>query len=212
MFRTTLATGVILLFFWPGLVPTHVQNKQRVFTGDDPHGLKVFGMPKAIRKYRITDLPSGTKLPPEYSACGNGVYHLKEKVRGVDITAVMVHFPAEGDFELGGLLPPNVVKPGNQPAFGSYVPPGWVALTFTLLPDAYTLQEVRLIRAFPGQSVTGIELRWDSGLVKDRVRVDRSWVDKDPYVTWEILPESQLSHLIFRIRLPKSTKDCLQKK
>jgi hypothetical protein len=35
---------------------------------------------------------------------------------------------------------------------------------------------------------------------------------KIAYVTWEILPESQLSHLIFRIRLPKSSKDCLNSK
>ena len=212
MLQTSLATGVMLLFLWAGLAPTHVQNKQRAFTGDDPHGLKVFGMPKAYHKYRIADLPSGTQVPPEYSPCGNGVYYHKEKVRGVNITVVMVHFPAEGDFELGDVLPPNVAKPGNKPAFGAYIPTGWVSLTFTLLPDAFTLQEIRLIRAFPGRSVSGTELRWDSGLVDERVRVDRSWVDKDPYVSWEILPESQLSHLIFRIRLPKSTKGCIEGK
>ena len=210
--QTTLATGVIFLLAWIGLLTGHIQKRQRVYTGDDPHGLKVWGMPKANHKYPITELPSDTAVPSEYSPCGKGVYYQKEKVRGVDFTAVMVHFRAEGDFDITEDAP-DPFKPGDKPGFESYVPPGWVALTFTLLPDSLTLQEIRVIRVFPRRPIPGTELFWSSGLVDGKVvRVNRSWVDKEPYVAWEILPESQLSHLIFRIRLPESTKDCLQRK
>lgn len=210
--QTTLATGVILLSAWAGLLSANVQKRQSVYTGDDPHGLKVLGMPKARHKHLITDLPSGTEVPSEYSPCGNGVYYQKEKVRGIDATAVMVHFRAEGDFDLTG-DPPDLSKARIKPGFESYVPPGWVALTFTLLPDSFTLQELRLIRVFPRRPIPGTDLQWSSVFVDGLVvRLDRSWVKKDPYVSWEILPESQLSHLIFRIRLPESTKNCLQSK
>jgi len=210
--QTTLATGVILLFTWVGLLPANVQKRQSVYTGDDPHGLKVLGVPKSRHKHPITDLPSGTEVPSQYSHCGNGVYYQKEKVRSIDVTAVMVHFRAEGDFDLTG-DPPDLSKLGIKPGFESYVPPGWVALTFTLLPDAFTIQEIRLIRVFPRRPISGTDLHWSSLLVGGIVvRVDRSWVKKDPYVSWEILPESQLSYLIFRIRLPESTKACLQSK
>ena len=93
MLQTTLATGVILLLISAGLLPAQVQKKQRVYTADDPYGLKVVGMPKANRKHPIIDLPPDTEVPPEYISCGPGVYYQKEKVRGMDVTAVMVHFP-----------------------------------------------------------------------------------------------------------------------
>ena len=212
LLQTTLTTAVMLLLITVGLVPTPTQKKQRIETGDDPHGLKVVGMPKANRKYLIAELPSHAETPAEYKHCGSGVYYVKERVRGVNITAVMVYFRAEGDFEFTDDVP-DVFKPANSFSFESHVPPGWVSLTFTLLPDSFTLQEIRLIRGFPPRPTPGTMLQWNSGLIAaDVVRVDRSWVDKDPYVTWEILPESQLSHLVFRIRLPKSTKDCLQSK
>jgi hypothetical protein len=202
----------MLLLLALGLIPAPFQKKQRIETGDDPYGLKVVGMPKANRKYLIAELPSGAEPPAEYKHCGNGVYYLKEKVRGVNVTAVMVYFRAEGDFELRGDIP-DIFKPGSKPGIEAYVPPGWVSLTFTLLRDSLTLQEIRLIRVSELRPIPGSRLYWSSGLITGGVvRVDRSWVDKDPYVTWEILPESQLSHLIFRIRLPKSSKDCLNSK
>ena len=212
MWQTTLVTGVIFLLISVGLLPANVQKKQRVITADDPYGLKVVGMPKANRKHPILELPSGTELPTGYNYCGQAVYYQKERVRGVDVTAVMVHFKAEGSFDLGG-DPPDLSKPWFKEGFESYVPPGWVALTFTLLPDSLTLQDIRVIRIFPQGPLPGSNFNYGSILVGGLgVRVDRSWVGKDPYVTWEILPESQLSHLIFRIRLPESTKSCLQGK
>lgn len=212
MLQATLTTGVILLLIWAGLLPTHIQQKQRVTTGDDPHGLKLFGMPKANHKYLITDLPSGSEVPAEYKPCGNGVHYQKERVRGVDVTSVMVHFRAEGDFEPTGDLS-DLSTRENKPIFDPYLPLGWVSLTFTLHRDSFTPQEVRLIRAFPLPRRPGTDVQWTSGIVDKRwVRVDRSWVDKDPYVAWQVLPESQLSHLIFRIRLPNSTKACLESK
>ena len=212
MFQTTVTKGVIFLVFWAGLLPAPVQQKQRIITGDDPHGLKIFGMPKANHKYLITDLPPDTEVPPEYKPCGQGVYYQKEKVRGIDVTSVMVHFRAEGDFQPTGDLS-DLTTRENEPIFNPYLPLGWVSLTFTLLRDSFTSQEVRLIRAFPLPRRPGTDVQWTSGIVdKGGVRLNRSWVDKDPYVAWEILPESQLSHLVFRIRLPQSTKDCLQSK
>jgi hypothetical protein len=208
----TLAIAVIFLFVGVGLPPAHAQKKQRVSTGDDPYGLKVAGMPKANHKYLITDLPSGTKVPAEYSPCGNGVYYYTEKVRGIHVTVVLVHFRAEGDFDLS-TGPLDLSKLQISPDFEDYVPPGWVSLTFTLLRDSFTLQEIRLIRTFPKRPEPGTNLQRVSGLTGTvGVRVYRSWVDKDPYVAWEILPESQLSHLVFRIRLPKFTKACLESK
>jgi hypothetical protein len=212
MLQKTLTSGVILLVTWAGLLTANVQKRQSIYTGDDPHGLKVVGMPKARHKYSIIDLPSGTEVPAEYSTCGNGVYYQKERVRGIDFTAVMVHFKAEGDIDLTG-DPPDPSKPRFKAGFETYVPQGWVALTFTLLRDSFTIQEIRLIRAFPRRPIPGTSMEYGSILVDPLVvRVDRSWVGKDPYVTWEILPESQLSHLIFRIRLPESVKACLQSK
>lgn len=212
MLQTALATGVILLIISVGLFPAHVQKKQNVYSGDDPYGLKVMGMPKAKHKYLITDLPAGTEIPVGYNYCEQGVYYQKERVRGVDITAVMVHFRAEGDFKLTG-DPPDFSRTKFQPMFESYVPPDWVAFTFTLMKDSFTIQEIRLIRVFPRGNLPGSNLEWRSILVDGlAVRVDRSWVSKDPYATWEILPESQLSHLIFRVRLPETTKACFQRK
>ena len=212
MLQTTVTTGLILLLVWAGLLPAHVQKKQLVVTGDDPYGLKVFGMPNAHHKYLIAELPAGTEVPAEYSHCGNGVYYYKERVRGIDVTAVMVHFRAEGNFDLSD-DPSPLSKPTNKPIFGAYVPPGWVSLTFTLFRDSLTRQETRLIRTFGLRPIPGTDLYRASGLSgRYGLRLDRSWVDKDPYVAWEILPESQLSHLIFRIRLPKSTKACLENK
>ena len=212
MFQTTLATGVVLLFLSIGLLPTHAQKKMSVYSADDPYGFKVMGMPKAHRKYLITDLPGGTEIPVGYNYCEQGVYYQKERVRGVDITAVMVHFRAQGDFKLTG-DPPDFSKGKFEPAFETYVPPDWVALTFTLMKDSFTIQEIRLIRVFPRGTIPGTNSEWRSILIDGLVtRVDRSWVSKDPYATWEILPESQLSHLIFRVRLPESTKACIQGK
>lgn len=190
----------------------HAQKKHSVHTGDDPLGLKIWGMPKAKHKYLIAELPAGTKLPAEYSSCGDGVYYQKERVRGVDLTAVMVHFRAEGDFEFPD-RPLDPLRPRLKLGFESYVPEGWVAFTFTMLKDSFTHQDVRAIRMFPRRPVPGTSLQRAVLIVDGEVaRVDRSWVEKEPYVTWEILPESQLSHLIFRVRLPESAKKCLQSK
>lgn len=208
---TAPATGAILLLICVRLVPAHVQL-ERAYSADDPYGLKIWGMPKANRKYPLADLPVGTEVPSEYTPCGSGVYYMKEKVRGVNVTAVMVHYQAEGDWFLTG-DPPDPAKTKWRVGFESYVPPGWVALTFTLHRDALSLQEIRMIRVFSKRPLPQTTPQWRSlrgeGI---GIRLDRSWVDKDPYLTWEVLPESQLSHLIFRIRLPKSTKACLESK
>jgi TonB family protein len=207
------AGQLVYTFNPPEPQAAHAQKKQRVYSADDPHGLKVLGMPKARHKYLITDLPAGTEVPAEYRSCGNGVYYLKERVRGVDLTAVVVHFRAEGDFELTADMFEDAKLLRHRPRIGSYIPQNWVSFTFTFLPDAFTLQAIRVMREFPERSIFGTDLQRSSAMVEGGlVRLDRSWVDKDPYVTWEILPESQLSHLIFRIRLPKSTKECLQGK
>ena len=130
----------------------------------------------------------------------------------MDVTAVMVHFQAEGDFELAADVF-DLSKPSSKPRFGSHIPQRWVSFTFTFLPDSFTLQAIRVIRVFPDRAIFGTDLQRSSEMIEVGVfRVDRSWVDKDPYVTWEILPEGQFSHLIFRVRLPKSTKDCLEGK
>ena len=63
MFQTAFATSVILLLVSIGLFPAHVQKKQNVYSGDDPYGLKVMGMPKAKHKYLITDLPARHRSP-----------------------------------------------------------------------------------------------------------------------------------------------------
>lgn len=209
---TALATGVIVLFICTGPFPAQAQRKQPLYTAEDPHGLKVVGMPKANQKYPITDPPPDAEISSQYSTCGKGVYYYKERVRGVDVTAVIVHFRAEGNFEFTDDRQ-GPLKPGTRLGVDYYVPPGWVALTFTLLPDSLTLQEIRVIRSFRLRPIPGTDLQKKEGVVLGiLVRVVRSWVDKDPYVSWEILPESQLSHLIFRVRLPESTKACLQSK
>lgn len=209
--RTAPAAAAILLLISVGLLPAQVQL-ERAYSADDPYGLKIWGMPKANRKYPLADLPPGTEVPSEYTPCGNGVYHMKEKVRGVNVTAVMVHYQAEGDWVFTG-DPPDPATTKWRVGFKSYVPPGWVALTFTLHRDALSLQPVRLIRVFPKRALPETTPQWSSlrgeGIF---IRLDRSWVDKEPYLTWEVLPESQLSHLIFRIRLPKATKACLESK
>lgn len=107
----------------PEAQSAHAQKKQRVYSADDPHGLKVLGMPKARHKYLITDLPAGTEVPAEYGSCGNGVYYLKERARGVDLTAVVVHFRAEGDFELTADMFEDARLLRHGPRIGSYISP-----------------------------------------------------------------------------------------
>ena len=208
---TASATAAILLLSSVGLLPARAQL-QRAYSADDPHGLKIWGMPTANRKYPLADLPAGTEVPSEYTPCGSGVYYMKEKVRGLNLTAVVVHYQAQGDWFFTG-DPPDPARTKWRVGFESYVPPGWVALTFTLHRDALSDQDVRMIRVFPKRPTTETTPQWSSlrgeGI---GLRLDRSWVDKEPYLTWEVLPESQLSRLIFRIRLPKVTKACLEGK
>ena len=94
----------------------------------------------------------------------------------MNLTAVG-SFRAEGDFDLTG-CPPDLSKRGIKPGFESYVPPGWVALTFTLLPDSYTVQEIRLMRVFPRRPIPGTDLQ-RSSLINDGMgaAVYRSWAN-----------------------------------